>query len=188
MQLRQADLNYRIARTGIYPKFSLSTGYGLNFNTDVSSGTVRQTQINQYNYGVSMNWTIFDGFATRGSKLSALASKRATERQYQNYVDTMTETVQVAREQLEFSARALALAEQRLGFARSGAQRTEEDFKAGLVSQAALDVANSNLLSANAAIIIARADYLNRWADFVSQTGVDPVISNLPARYVRSTK
>ena len=48
--------------------------------------------------------------------------------------------------------------------------------------------ARTHVLVAGESIIYARADYLNRWADFVSQTGADPVIANLPARYVRSTK
>jgi outer membrane protein TolC len=189
MTLRQADLNYRIARTGLLPKFSLAGSYGLSFSTSVdSAGNVNTSAVKNKSYGVNASWTIFDGFATRGAKLSALASKRATERQYQTYLETTVDTLQNSQEQLEFSARALALAEQRHGLAQDAVNHVAEDFKAGLASQSAMDTANSNLLGANATIIYARADFLNRWADFVSQTGADPVIANLPARYVRSTK
>ena len=38
-------------------------------------------EIVQTNFDLIVNWTIFDGLATRGRKLEALAKKRANERQ-----------------------------------------------------------------------------------------------------------
>jgi outer membrane protein TolC len=194
MTLRQSDLNYRIAKTGLYPKFSFSMNYGLSFQDQVvpATGTtgsfVLQSEISSFSYGVNASWTIFDGFATRGAKLAALASKRSTERLLQSYADTTNDSVDSMHKQLEFAMRSLELSEQRYGLAKASVDRTNEDFRLGLTSQSAVDSASSSLLYANITLISARSDYLLRWAEFVSQVGADPVMANLPARYVRPLK
>ena len=65
-----------IQRTRIYPKFSATAGYNVSNSVTVGS-TVTQSLYKSYSYGISGNWTIFDGFSTRAGKLSALATKRS---------------------------------------------------------------------------------------------------------------
>jgi outer membrane protein TolC len=190
MYIKQGELNYRIAKTGLYPKFSLNANYGLSFSsgTDASGKVLPQTAVLSKGYGIGGSWTIFDGFATRGAKLSALASKRLSERQLQSYADATVDAAQNSHNQLQFSARALAFSVQRRDLTKANLERVREDFKLGLTSRSSLDLAVAALIGADVSAIQARSDYLNRWADFVSQTGADPAMKNLPARYVRSTK
>ncbi|HEX2852227.1 MAG TPA: TolC family protein [Opitutaceae bacterium] len=189
MNVKQADLNYRIARTGLYPKFSLAASTSLSISTQASpGGAVTQTNVRSNYYGLNTSWTLFDGLATRGAKLYSLAGRRAAERTLQAYAETTVENLQVVHQQLQFSARALDIAEQRHALAAGASSVVAEDFRRGLTSRTAADAAATGMLGADIARIYARSDYLTRWSDFVSQTGADPVMTNLPARYVRSIK
>jgi outer membrane protein TolC len=190
MYIKQGDLNYRIAKTGLYPKFSFGANYGLSFSSgvDAAGQVLPQSSVLTKSYSFNASWMIFDGFATRGAKLSALASKRMSERALQTYAEATVDAAQSAHNKLQFSARALAFSTQRRDLAKANLERATEDYKLGLTSRNSLESASSTLLGANVSALYARTAYLNYWADFVSQTGADPAMTNLPARYVRATK
>ena len=188
LNLKQSDLSYRIAKTRLYPKFFLNTAYNLSNSTSATVDSVQQVAVASYSTSISANWTIFDGFATRGAKLSALASKRSSERQLQTYIDTTMDAAQNLRKQVDFSARALNLAETRLALANDGFKRINEDLKLGNASQSDVDSAMINVNSSELGALSARAEYLNRWSQFVSLVGADPIVSLLPARYLNHGK
>ena len=186
--LKQSDLSYRIAKKRLYPKFSLGGGYYLSNSQAATGSVVAQSAIASYSTGITATWTLFDGFATRGAKLSALASKRSYERQFQTYIDTSMDAAQNLRKQVGFAARALNLAETRLALAKDGFKRIDEDYKLGTRSQVEVDVTMISLNYAEQTAISARAEYLNRWSEFVSLIGADPIASILPARYLSHGK
>lgn len=186
LYIKQADLNYDIAKTRLYPKFSLYAGYSLNNSTSATLDSISQVGVTSFNYGVIASWTIFDGFATRGAKRSALATKRTYERQQQNYADTTMDSAQNIHRQLQFSLRGLELAEQRRALAEEAVRTTTEDIRLGSAAQIELDAAIATFHAADLAALNARADYFTRWSEFVSIVGADPAMNNLPARYVRS--
>lgn len=186
LYVQQADLNYDIAKTRLYPKFSLYAGYSLNNSTSATLDSISQVGVASFNYGVIASWTIFDGFSARGSKLSALETKRTYELQRRNYTDATLESAQNIHRQLGFSLRALALAEQRYDLGRELVRGTEEDVRLGVSAQAALDNAQVIANNAELAAVAARTDYLTRWSEFVSLVGADPAMNNLPERYVRT--
>lgn len=186
--LKQADLNYHIAKTRLYPKLSLYAGYSLNNSTSATVDSISQVGVTSLSYGVTASWTVFDGFASRGAKLSALATKRSYERQKQTYNDSLMDSAQNLHRQLQFSLRALELAEQRRALAESAVRTTEEDIQLGSAAQVALDTAQAAFHSADLAAIYARSDYFSRWSEFVSLVGADPAMNNLPERYVRAKK
>ncbi len=186
MELKQTDLNYWIARTDLYPKFSFGAGYSLSNSQAASSGTVSQSAIVTYSYGVNGNWTIFNGFATRANKLGILATKRSQERQFKSYVDDTTETVIDNQKQLGFAAQAMDIAEQHLALAKDGYNRAVTELNEGTAAKVAVDGARGGFFASEYAANAARADYLGRWADFVSLVGADPVLNKVPAAYLNS--
>ena len=134
---------------------------------------------------IAASWDLFDGFSTRGAKLSALAGKRQYERIRQTYLDTTIDTISDMRHQLGFSSRAMALAEIHDALIEAEVKRLGDDRNLGYGSQATID---AGIVTQNATqyyMALARAEYLGRWTDFVSLAGVDPAIENLPQRYVR---
>lgn len=185
LNIRQNDLNYAIQKKRLYPKFSLNAGRSLMNSTQADFNQVRQEAIVQTYYGIVANWTIFDGLATRGAKLEALARKRVFERQLKMYVDSSNDLAQNLRQQVGFSARALEFAETRLGWAKNGVDAANENLSRKVASQDDVDRAIGGLRAAEVTAMAARADYLNRWTEFVSHVGADPAMNNLPPRYVR---
>jgi outer membrane protein TolC len=185
MTIKSDDLSYRIARTRLLPKFSAYGSYSLSNNSTASPGYVTQTALSSISYGVTGNWTIFDGFATKGAKLSALASKRTAERQQQTYLDRTIDSAGNLRNSLDFAYRSRGLAETRAALIKAAVDKTEGDVKLGLASKSSLENVTSAYYVAELAQANARSDYFATWSNFVSLTQVDPALANLPSRYVR---
>jgi outer membrane protein TolC len=184
---RQADLNYKIARVRLLPKFyfGASTSLQNQNSANVSAGTVSQAGITTQAVNINAQWTLFDGFATRGAKRSALATKRFYDRLAKTLIQTILDQAETQQRQLGFSARALDLVETRFNLAIGGKDRAFEEFQLGNIPQTAVDESIASYNSANVALMTTRAEFLVRWSDFVSLVGADPALTLLPPRYVR---
>lgn len=187
LNAKQADLNYRIAKVRLLPKFY----FGANAsqinqnNANVSAGIVSQAAISSQSANVSAQWKLFDGFATRGAKLSALASKRYYERLAKTQIQANLDSALNQQKMLAISARTLDLTETRLGLADSAKTRVSEEYKLGNTPQTTVDETTALYYNSDVAALTARAEFLTRWGDFVSLIGADPLMNQLPARYVR---
>ena len=188
MKVQEADLNYRIARVGLLPKFSASAAYSLENSTFASANSITQQGITRQTIAVGAQWAIFDGFATRGAKLGALATKRLAERQLEMAASGSLEAAQTLYQQIELEVRAMDMSDLRYGLAASQLGRLEQEFKLGNVAQAALDSAQVGLKQSHAQSINARAVFLSRWSEFVSLAGADPVLNQLTSRHDREKR
>lgn len=178
--IEQADLTYKVNKYRLFPKINLGAGFVQSNTTNVIGSSVSQSAVQSQSASVSAYWTIFDGFATRGAKMSALATKRSYERQLASY---LTATQNQARDQekmIGFAARAMRLADTRRELAGSGVKAATENLTRGVGSQAAVEYAQMAFNAARITATSARADYLNRWSEFVSLIGIDPALQNLP--------
>lgn len=185
LYIKQADLSYKIARTRLYPKFALTAGYSLSNSTSASTDFISQVAVSGFNYGISASWTLFDGFGTRYAKQSALATKRNYERTLQTYSDSLGDSVQNIRRQLDLSFRTMELSELRRDLAQDAVRLAREDLRLGVSSEALVDAAVARFQASDVAALYARTDYLTRWSEFVSLVGADPAMQNIPVRYVR---
>lgn len=188
MKVQEADLNYRIARVGLLPKFSASAAYSLENSTFASANSITQQGITRQTIAVGAQWAIFDGFATRGAKLGALATKRLAERQLDMSASGALEAAQTLYQQIELEVRAMDMSDLRYGLAASQLGRLGQEFKLGNVAQAALDSAQVGLKQSHAQSINARAVFLSRWSEFVSLAGADPVLTQLTSRHDREKR
>jgi outer membrane protein TolC len=187
MNIKQNDLSYRIAKTNLYPKFGFGANYDLGNSKTTLGDSVDQSFTITYSYGINGGWTIFDGFRTRGQKLSALSSKRTSERQLQTYVDSTLESANFSRKQLELSARALEIAEDHRALQQAAVEKVTVEFKEGTMTQSLLDSTQTVFNLADWGAINARVTYLSQWADFISLIGFDPILEAVPTRYLNST-
>jgi outer membrane protein TolC len=186
LTLKQNELNYKIAKVGLlFPKFSFGANYGqqTTFVPQANGSVVTSTQIS-YSLGLSGYVPIFDGFATRGAKRSALATKRSTEQQLSSYIDATADTAQNMRRQLDFLARALDLAESRRALAQDQVRKMTQQVEEGSISKSALETVTGAFNYADLVAIGARTDYLNRWSDYVLLIDADPICNQLPVRYL----
>lgn len=185
LRIKDAELTYKIARTRLYPKVSMSANASQYNSQNVTASAVTQQAAFSISYGVAINWTIFDGFAARGSKLYALATKRVYEQQQRVLVSQVLDQVESTSKLIGFAAQFLKMAE----FTKSGValslERISDEFKRGNVTEDAVTTAKSQLYSQEAAVAAARIDLVGRWCDLVSMVGSDPVLNQIPARYVQ---
>ena len=185
LTLKQVDLNYSIAKVRLLPKLSASATYSKENYVAASAESVSQEAIQSETYGLAATWAIFDGFATRAAKMSALEQRRYYERVKKTYVDSTVDTVTYMRHQLDFSSRSMSFAEVHNALIGAEVKRLGDDLGLGYASQASIDSGKLTLYSTEYQMAYARADFLGRWTEFISQAGIDPAIANLPARYVR---
>lgn len=181
--MRVAELNYKQAQYRLYPMFSLAGSISQSNSTNASLNSVTQVSVLSQYAGLSMSWSIFDGFATKGAKITALATRRYYERQLQTVTDQLMDQAMSQERQVGFSCRAMNLAQARTGLSETAVRTIRDDAQRGLASKAAVEAAigahyQSELLLANQ-----RADFLSRWSEFVSTLGHDPILQQLPAKY-----
>ena len=188
-QIKIADLNYRIAKVGLRPMIGFNAYYSQQTTANVAPDHSIQQYITQSrNFNVVANWSIFDGLATRGRKLSTLSSKRSLERSLRTTVDQNLAQVRDLEKQLGFSWRGLSLTQQRRDMAEGGLNGTIDYVKRGFTSANDISAARMGLFQADSALAAARADFLNRWSTFLSTLCVDPMLDVIPKRYLPDGK
>jgi hypothetical protein len=182
MSIQQQDLNYSIAKVRLLPKVTAgaSTGYQ-NYVT----GPTAQSRSRYEAYNLAASWSIFDGFATRSAKLTALLNKRLDERNKKTYIDSTVDMMTYMRHQLDFSSRSMSIAEVQYDLIEAGVKRLSQDKVLGYASQASIDTGTLDLYGYTSQRAYARSDYLGRWTEFISLAGVDPALDNISPRYVR---
>jgi len=185
MYLEQADKSIAIANVRLLPKVSAGASYNYSNQTSVSTNSISQVGVRSESINLAANWSIFDGFATRGARLSALENRRQYERLRQSYIDTTIDSITYLRHQLGFAQRAMASAEVHNALIDAQVQRFKQDKDLGFASEATIDAGTLNLNATQFNMAEARATYLTNWTNFVSQAGVDPALENLPLRYAR---
>lgn len=181
-QIKQADLNYKVAKYRLFPKFSISATASQSNSTNASLNSVNQVGINSQNVNLQAVWSIFDGFATSGAKMSALATRRSNERQFDLMRQVSLDQARDLERQLRYSARAVKLADTRRALAEDAMNRSKDNLSRGLGTQKDVDAATAGFLGSDFSALQQRVDLLNRWAEFLSLTARDPALSHLPAR------
>jgi outer membrane protein TolC len=185
MSVAQQDLSYSIQKVRLLPKLNASASVNLIDQSNTAGGHVYQQALQQEQFQIAANWTIFDGFMTRGLKMEALATKRMYERSRQTYIDSTIDSITYMRHQIGFSARALSLSQVHHALIGAEVKRVGEDLKLGYASPATLEISTSNLYQTDFDLANAQTEYFSRWTEFISLAGIDPAISNIPLRYVR---
>lgn len=186
--IEQADLSYKVARFRLYPKFSMSAGFSQVNSTNVSGNVVTQTGVTSQSANLTASWSIFDGWATKGAKLSALSTKRSYERQLLSYVTATSAQVREVEAQIRFASRALRVVDTRWDIIRGQAKNATDGLARGSGSQTEVDAAAQTMNNYEMVVLNHRMEYLNRWAEFMSLTGQDPAMSNLPPSYLAHAK
>ncbi len=182
--IQQANLSYKIAKLRLYPKFGLSAGYSLSNSTQATSTSVDQVGVTNQTITLAASWTIFDGFATKGAKRSALLTKRTYEQQLENYLRIAGDQIADLERQVNFAARAMQLADTRRDIQTGAVKLVEQDRLRGVGSQLNVDSTREIAYRSELNAFSTRADFLSKWAEFLSAIGLDPALKNLPARYL----
>jgi outer membrane protein TolC len=181
-QIEAEKLTYKIARTRLRPKVNLVTGISQDQSyTAVATGATDSGVTSTY-AGLSVNWTIFDGFATKASKAASLARRRQLERNRRELTADLAEQARTKLRQLQYSERALEISARLLRVAEGGVSGTRDNVSRGLAAETDLRAAEYNLSSAQIDTYSARYDYIMKLCDLLSFLHLDPALENLPVR------
>jgi outer membrane protein TolC len=187
-EIKQAELSYRIAKVRLRPMIGFSAYYSQLPTASAGPGYGEQYNTQSTNFDIVAGWSIFDGLATRGAKLSALSSKRSLERTLRTTEDQTLAQVRDLEKQLGFSWRGLSLSQQRRDMAEGGLNGTIDYVKRGLSSANDVGAARMGFYQSELYLAVARADFLNQWSQFVSTLCVDPMLTVIPSRYLPDGK
>jgi outer membrane protein TolC len=186
--LKMADLDYRISKVNLLPKFSFSTGVSQANVTSASLDSVSQVGVFSNYWNVVASWSMFDGFATRGAKQSALLRKRSYERSLKNITTQAIADATDLEKKLSFAWRAAEISETRREVGVATVKRAQQELRLGKTSQAAVNAAQLNAYYQDLYLASVRGEYLNNWSQFVSTLCVDPMLNLIPASYLKDGK
>jgi outer membrane protein TolC len=180
-QIETEKLNYHVASTRLRPKVNLVVGTSQD-EQNYSLNSVRY-KVQSYFAGVTVNWSIFDGFATRSAKQVSLARRRQLELSYKDQTADTIAAVKTQMRQIEFAARNLAIVERMLGSAGDNLKAKKDDMARGVASDAEVSAAQLGLYDWQLTAYQARNDYMMKVSKLLSATMKDPALLNLPAQH-----
>lgn len=186
--IKQAQIDYRIARVQLLPQLGLSAWVNQSTQTQMNGNSLDRYVTRSSNYDLVASWSIFDGFATRGAKLSALSRKRNLERSLRTSLDQIMVQASDEEKQLGFSWRSLEFAQQSRDAAEATIKILMEDVRLGRSSSVDVGPARQSFFQSEYSLAVARSDFLNRWSEFVSTLCVDPMLDFVPQHYLDDAK
>lgn len=179
-QIEMENLNYKIAEARLRPKVNAVIGTSQD-EQSYTANIGAKYGVTAYYAGVQVNWSIFDGFATKAVKKNALIRRRELERTYEQATDDILEQARAKFQQVAFAARSLAIAQQDLALAEENLRRTKDNAARGQVSDADLRAAEHAHENTLIGIYRTRAEVLMKTSDFLGAVVADPALANLPA-------
>ena len=177
-QLEVENLNYKITRTRLLPKFNLAAGLTQD-EQDNYYGQGAKYSVTSFYAGISVNWTFFDGFAAGAAQRNSLARRRQLESDYRQLTDRLAADASSTTKQIGLSARSMAVSERLLVSSEGNLKVREEEHGRGVRSDAEVSLAKVGLYDAQINALTARREYLLSVGDFLGLVVEDPVLANV---------
>jgi outer membrane protein TolC len=175
--VRSEQLNYEITKTRLKPQLGMSASASQQ-NQNPNNNTLGPKQL-VTNYGAyaTVNWTLFDGFATQALKQSSLIRLRQLKNSREQAERDYRESLKSCIVALQLNWETLQKTEEGLRDTRASVDTYQKDFEAGFAPKKAWDdgklAADNALQAANNA----RADYYLQIVNYLSLRGKDPVVN-----------
>jgi outer membrane protein TolC len=177
-ELEIQELNYANSKTRLRPKFNALVGV----SQDEQSYTINVAQkyrVNSIFAGVSLYWTVFDGFAAGASQRGVLLRRRQMETDYRLLTEQLAQQAQVQAKQVNFAARSMKISDVALVTAGGNLKSKQDEFARGVIAESEVSMIQLALYDAQLNAFTSRMDYLNRIGDFLGTVAGDPVVSNV---------
>lgn len=171
-------LNFANAKTRLRPKFTLLVGTSQD-EQSYKVSTTQKYKVQSYYGGVSVGWTIFDGFATGASLRSYHAKLRQMENEYRSLTERLATQAQNQAQSLGFSVRLASISDELYQAARNGLAKREDDFRRGVISEEDVNQTKIATYDSQYNALASRGDYYNQLATFLGIVTEDPVLANL---------
>lgn len=180
-QVEVSELALKNEKTRLRPKVSLLAGT----NQDEQAYTINTAQkyrVTSYYAGVSVSWTLFDGFTSQTATRNAIARLRQSRIDSEEATYRLAQQAQNQAKLVNFAARAMAIADRSLSSAEGAVKAKIADFKRGTATEADVTLANLQVLDSRITAFASRQEYLWRVGDFLGTLAADPAVAQLPAK------
>jgi outer membrane protein TolC len=172
--VEKAKLGLVAPRFALFPKLGLVAGVSRDeISRDLNAYAKYQTDT--WYAGAQINWTIFDGFSTKGLKLAAYTRLRRAEQRLANLRESLGREQRREEQNVAFTWQAYQNAKVRLRMAREVLDHNRELAKRGEVSQEQVDSLVSNM---NSLLYFAQqtlAAHFGANVQYLSSRGLDPL-------------
>lgn len=166
------------AKTRLRPKFNVVAGINQD-EQSYSINVANRYAVKSLYAGVSLSWTIFDGFAAGAAERNAFARARQNEREYRALNERLAQAAQNQVRLAGFSARYCSINDRYLTSAEGGLRGRQEEFSRGVISEADVSTARMGVFDSTLTAFSSRADYYDSVCDFLGIVVEDPVLANL---------
>jgi len=176
-----SELSLQNEKTRLRPKFSLSLGA----NQDEQAYTINGAQkyrVNSLYAGVTISWTVFDGFASQAAKRNAFARLRQSEIESNEVTNRLAQQAQQQAKLINFAARSMAISDRALESAEGNVASKVSEFQRGIISETDVALARIALIDSRIATFASRSDFLGRVTDFLGTLAEDPAMAYLPTK------
>jgi outer membrane protein TolC len=177
-QLDTQNLNYANVKTRLRPKFNAVLGNSQD-EQSFTLNTAQKYKVNSVFGGISLSWSIFDGFAQQAAERTALARRRQMETDYKSLNQQLRQQAQIQVKQINFCARDMAISDRALTDSQGGLKSRQEEFARGTVSEADVSLTRMSVYDAEINAYYSRIDFLNRVGEFLGTVVKDPVVANV---------
>jgi outer membrane protein TolC len=176
LDIERLGLAYQKNR--LRPKFNFVVGTTQD-EQSYTVNTAQKYQVTSYYAGISINWTLFDGFAARSGVRGSLAKVRQMERDYRLLTERLAQQAQTQAKLAEFTARQVSINDRYLESSEGYLNTRREEHKRGVIAEEDLHKAQLGLFDTQLATYSSRAEYLTALAEFLGTVMEDPVLDNL---------
>ncbi len=167
--LEYSEKDLHISNQRLKPKIGLSIGL-----TQYELDEIGRRRAEEIVYaGITVSWSIFDGKATKGSKVSAIARIEQVKRQFESAKSTYEFNLQRAKKLLDLNARILERDEKALTQASNYLRDTKKDFESGRSSPDELEKVEISYATQEVRTNRSRSEYYNALASLSSLLGFD---------------
>jgi len=176
MEISQNDLHRN--KTALRPTVNLIAGATLD-EQSYDLNIANKYEVQSLYAGVSMNWAIFDGFATKGRIRSSLAKMRAAEANFDSKLLEIQSDVASYGRQFKSLALAIVISDRELDSAQNALADVKERLKRGEASDAHVNASEAHLHSAYGRALYDRSNYWAKLGALMNLIEADPILNRV---------
>ncbi|HKB57381.1 MAG TPA: TolC family protein [Lacunisphaera sp.] len=180
-QLEMENLNYANQMTRLRPKLN----FVLGMSQDQQSYTINIAQkyrLNSIFGGVSVNWTLFDGYSAGAGQRNSLARRRQLENDYKEMTERLAQQAQTQAKQINFSARYMSITDRFMVSSEGNLKTRQDEFRRGIMSESDVSLAQLGVYDAQINGYNGRIDFMAKIGDFLGTVMEDPIVANAPVK------
>ena len=169
--LELSAFNIKINQSNLFPSLSLNSSYGFNKSDNDTSFNYAEQLTKGLNAGISLNWNLFDGGATKTRVQNAKVYEDNLKVQKEQILNTLERNVANALEVYNNSLFILKSEDKNVETNKNNFSRTEEKFKLGQITSIEFRQAQINLLNAQSNLNTAKYDAKNAELNLLQLSG-----------------